>query len=571
MKIVKKLINLILLGVLVYSGSGFAQTLPVGTPILEDYYRRLQLLGKVDSTLSFSIRPLTAQALQKRDLYDPEEEGERYKSIIWSETGSGSLEVLPLIWQNQATSSYPYGWNDGPMIPSKGFQTYFSTGVAANYKFISIQLKPEVVYAQNSRYQGFTSDDPSAWQRYYNTIVNRTDLPQYFGNGAYSKVYWGQSSFRLNFHPISVGISTENLWWGPGIRNSLLMSNTAPGFPHITLNTTKPIRTPIGSFEAQIVSGYTKASGYDTVGIGYSQFYRSKEGLSKRYFQGFVATYQPKWLPGLSLGVIRSVIVNDNDLHKFKDYFPLFTSLAKVSSLNPETGQVEADQRADDGYFSIFGRWVIPDAKAEVYGEFGRNDAPWDSRDLTVEVEHTRAYVIGFRKLVDLNNRMGDLLEVGLELTQLETPKTGSIRTSHPWYTHYRVRNGYTNAGQVLGAGIGPGSNVQSLTLSWLRGIKRLGVQMERFVHNNDLYYGNYGLNDVWEFNDPRRNWVDLGIAFIGEWNYKHFMFSGKAQFIRALNYQYRLVENENPDLFWYFRPQDKWNAQIQLGAYYRF
>ena len=34
------------------------QSLPIGSFGLEDYYRRLQLLGKRDSTTSFAIRPL---------------------------------------------------------------------------------------------------------------------------------------------------------------------------------------------------------------------------------------------------------------------------------------------------------------------------------------------------------------------------------------------------------------------------------------------------------------------------------------------------------------------------------
>ena len=40
-----------------------AQSLSVGTPVLEDYYRRLQLLGKVDEDISFVIRPLYSDAL----------------------------------------------------------------------------------------------------------------------------------------------------------------------------------------------------------------------------------------------------------------------------------------------------------------------------------------------------------------------------------------------------------------------------------------------------------------------------------------------------------------------------
>ncbi|MFX9097187.1 capsule assembly Wzi family protein, partial [Acinetobacter baumannii] len=45
------------------------------------------------------------------------------------------------------------------------------------------------------------------------------------------------------------------MWWGPGSQNSLLMSNNAPGFLHLTLNTRYPIKTGIGNFEFQFISG----------------------------------------------------------------------------------------------------------------------------------------------------------------------------------------------------------------------------------------------------------------------------------------------------------------------------
>ena len=55
-------------------GEVFSQTLPVGLPVLEDTYRREQLLGKTDSLISFTIRPLftgneyTAGAMEWKDL-----------------------------------------------------------------------------------------------------------------------------------------------------------------------------------------------------------------------------------------------------------------------------------------------------------------------------------------------------------------------------------------------------------------------------------------------------------------------------------------------------------------------
>ncbi len=78
-----------------------AQSLPVGTPVLDDYYRRSQLLGKVDSNLSFTIRPLFPASSSKiHDVYDPDS---TLKKDHWVSTGPlsfakgwGTFQILPL-------------------------------------------------------------------------------------------------------------------------------------------------------------------------------------------------------------------------------------------------------------------------------------------------------------------------------------------------------------------------------------------------------------------------------------------------------------------------------------------
>src|SRR5690606_40730853 len=61
-----------------------------------------------------------------------------------------------------------------------------------------------------------------------------------------------------------------------------------------------------------------------------------------------------------------------------------------------------------------------------------------------------------------------DLIQVDAEVTELAYNATNFLRESPTWYTHHVVRDGYTHQGQVLGAGIGPGSNVQSIDVSWV-------------------------------------------------------------------------------------------------------
>ena len=69
----------------------------------------------------------------------------------------------------------------------------------------------------------------------------------------------GQSSIRYDLGALTAGISTENMWWGPGIYNSMLMSNNAPGFLHYSINSNRPINTFAGSFQFQLQAGCRKA------------------------------------------------------------------------------------------------------------------------------------------------------------------------------------------------------------------------------------------------------------------------------------------------------------------------
>ncbi|MDB5062735.1 MAG: hypothetical protein JWP67_2578, partial [Mucilaginibacter sp.] len=80
-----------------------AQSLPVGTPGLDDYYRRQQLLGKIDSNVSFTIRPLFPAALKVNDVFDPDSS---YRKDSYTKTGpvifdkgKGLIQILPLNWQ----------------------------------------------------------------------------------------------------------------------------------------------------------------------------------------------------------------------------------------------------------------------------------------------------------------------------------------------------------------------------------------------------------------------------------------------------------------------------------------
>jgi hypothetical protein len=543
-----------------------AQALPVGTPVIEDYYRRMQLLGKVDSNVSFTIRPINpAKSFNVSNIYRPDSadsnsEGQTHGQFTFAGK-RGLLQILPLNWQSQINTHHPYGWNDGAMIPARGYQTLLSGGFYLKYGPLSIQLRPEFVYAQNSNFDGFdksrSDDDLRKYYSYYSAI----DRPERFGTGSYHKLFWGQSSIRLAFGPVSAGLSNENVWWGPGIRNSLLLSNNAPGFEHITLNTVRPIKTYIGSFEGQILGGYLKSSGYNlfnTTNTSNGLNLTTNKFNGNRYFTGLNINYHPKWVTGLTLGLTRTFNAYKRDINTFKDYFPFFTPYEKAT-----VGEA-GDAFSRDQYTSLYARWLFTQAHAEIYFEYGLNDNSYNYKDFIGSPDHSRAYLVGMRKMIKLNAYHDQYILVSGEITQLSQSVDRLVRDASTWYIHSGVLQGHTNQGQVLGAGTGPGGNLQSFDVSWVQGIKKIGVTFERYEHDVDFTRSAFP-----DINGNSRKWVDFAFGVQGEWAYKNLLFDATLQGIRSLNYEW-VLKDYNPANY-YIPHNDVLNCHLKLGVTYRF
>ena len=99
-----RIFGLILLQSLLTAVAADAQTIPVGMPGLDDSYRRAQLLGELDSTISFSIRPLSPGfALKDRfiNVFDPDSTlniaGKRSSGLVFNNNkGNLAFQILPL-------------------------------------------------------------------------------------------------------------------------------------------------------------------------------------------------------------------------------------------------------------------------------------------------------------------------------------------------------------------------------------------------------------------------------------------------------------------------------------------
>jgi hypothetical protein len=500
-----------------------AQTIPIGS-LNDDYLRALQLQGKLDIKYSLSSRPFfTDKIITTDSIYHLIDPATTIKTPRNSFLGkAGIFEVLPLTISGEFNSHHPYGWNQTGMIDAKGIQGLISTGIYASVGPLSIQFKPEMIYAANTQFE-------------YSSQYGAPTKP------GYRHVFAGQSSVRLNIKGISLGVSTENMWWGPGIQNSLIMSNNAPGFLHATLNTTKPIKTPIGNFEFQLIAG--KLTEDTTVLLenkdlttpyyaqgdygGYPND-PSLDKLSWRYLNGISASYNPKWIKGLFLGINRVAYTyndyigeHDGFIH---NYLPVFVGLFRGGGTYAN-GSQHLKQ-----IISVSGRYIFQRSHAEVYVEYGSGDNTQNLRDFLMSPNHAAAFTAGLKKLFALENNKW--LDFSTEVTQLAQSADNIIRTSGNWYNY---QGGYSNQGRILGAGYGMGSNMQTVNLTLLNGFQKAGILLQRIVH--DPNPDNTSVRGI--------GWQDLSLGFIWQKQLKSITLNAQFQLIHSTNYAW--IQNDDP------------------------
>jgi hypothetical protein len=121
---------------------------------------------------------------------------------------------------------------------------------------------------------------------------------------------------------------------------------------------------------------------------------------------------------------------------------------------------------------------------------------------------------VGFRKLHEINGQK-EYLDIGYQLIQCEAGKEVMIRRQFGWPVFYD--SDYTNYGQVMGAGIGTGSNMVLFHVDRVKGKRRIGGHVEWLQRNNDnIYSGRTPWLWTWYGYDFTKKYteVSLGINF---------------------------------------------------------
>jgi hypothetical protein len=394
----------------------------------------------------------------------------------WNVCAASINAILPqfdLTWN----SAIPVERNDGGVWAGRGVTLHGLTGVAGECGPVRVRFAPEIWYAQNTAFGmiGLTLPGRSGFTNpFFSGAGWSADLPIRFGSEPLAVFEPGQSSIEVDLQAAVVGFATESQWWGPALRNALVMSNHAAGFPHAFIRTGAPVRSLLGLLEAKWIVG----------ALSESRFHDFDERNDMRSLSGLVATVRIPADTDLTIGWARVVVAPVGSAGALPARF-----LDAVGRWGEGLDVRAATQgRAADQISELFARWVFPRSGFEAYAEWARVILPTSLRELILTPHRSQGYTLGFQWISDSAADPGGWRVQG-EVTNLEQQLDSRAAAPPTFYVSPSVGQGYTQRGQVIGAMIGPGSQSQFLAVDRLRHSTTLGAFLGRTRWANDAFF----------------------------------------------------------------------------------
>ena len=407
----------------------------------EEYYDFLALQGLVE-------RP----TLNYRTLSDSKwkltEEAETSDLNVWKENNLGTTKKLSKSisfkfygpeWFSSYNTKAPYGQNDGALWQGKGYNASFSTGVRFEGYGFELTLKPQLTWSQNKEFEIMHGVYGSEYSYFWKGNI---DLVQRYGDASFGTFDWGDTEVRYTWHTLTAGFGFQSPWLGPAWLNPMLGSNNAGTYPKFDFGLRKTkVYIPfldwyIGDIEGRVWIGKLTESDY----------FDNDTTNDTRQITGFSAAYSPSFFPGFTIGA------NKICINYWKD--------KSAKYLNPfyDTNNqlVQEDQKA-----SFFVSQVFPQVGFEVYGELGVDD--YSSKKIENPF-HTAIYTVGTKKTFPISKKHGIFGEIIFEWSNFEMSQDFQLQWRYMgYYAHGGIMQGYTQKGQILGAGSGYFGNSQYL------------------------------------------------------------------------------------------------------------
>lgn len=432
-------------------------------------------------------------------------------------------------------SKYNYGYNDGHIWTGRGLTTTAFAGVQARYGKLHLSLAPYALFSENRDFPlaNYQKSDKSEYSYQFN-IIGDIDYVQRYGDKALFLFYPGQSELRFKSKAVNIGFSTSNYTIGPAVAFPVLMSKQGVGMPRFEIGTNnfRPIKIrekDFGKMDAVLTYGMLQESDY----------FDTKADNNLRYLTSLSIHYMIPSLETLILGVNR-IFYTQMKNFQTKDLFRTIAYYTNTDIVPDSSNGFTND--LNDQMISFDLDWHIPEADFRVYLELVRNDFFHNRRDLFVDPEHSRAFNLGLEKMY--TNKWGNLL-INYEFTNLTRSQSFHYRLAPSMYLHYVANQGYSHQGQLLGAGIGPGSNSHHLSFSQLSDRFLIKLILQRVQFDNDYLLETYSdwPNALINAN-ALRIFSEYSLQFRSGYYYQNWIFTGGIGFSKQYNAYYQMFND---------------------------
>lgn len=424
-------------------------------------------------------------------------------------------------------SAIPYSLNDGSLWAGRGWSASVTAGVGASWTrrsiLVRVAVAPTLSYSQNLPFQTATylTGPRADYRNPFHGSEAPLDLPLRFGDRHLVTLHPGRSIVAVRGARVEAGITSESEWWGPGIRNAIVMSNNAPGIPRFFVKTAAPLATAVGGVDARLIAGTLTRS-----------LFASPTTSEHRTLSGVLLQVRPWFDTTLTLGFSRVVYrsVEPGTSPFLPTVTRSFDALLRWEYLRG-VGMQETDQIG-----AVFARWAIPGSGFEVYGEWARMDLPRSAAELLTAPHHAGGWTFGFQWVHAA--RPPHRLRLQSEITYLEQSRVFPDRPAPDFYAGMASPHGYTQRGQIIGAAIGPGGSSQWLAADWMASQWQVGAFVGRIRWENDAMYRMAGAtfwnHDVSLLAGVRTGWrtprTDLGLELTAARRYNYLFQNGIAR-----------------------------------------
>lgn len=471
----------------VFSSSIFAQEALKSTE--EEYYDFLSLTGAAERptlnyrTLSDSEWQVTGENHlwkdnnlgTKRTLYESDA-----TETNWFTAGidrSVKLKLYGPEWFNSYNTKAPYGQNDGALWQGKGYNTSLAAGARLEAFGFEATFKPQVSWSQNREFDYMPGVYGSEYSYFWKGNI---DLVQRYGDSSFWTFDWGDTEIRYSWNNFTVGFGFQSPWLGPAFLNPMLGSNNAGTYPKFDIGLRKiKVYMPytdwyLGEIEGRAWLGYLTESDY----------FDNDSTNNHRQLTGFSVAYSPSILPGFTIGA------NKICINYWKD-----KSAKYLNPLYSTNGSQTGNRIDEDQKMSLFTTWKFPQVGFEVYGEFGVDDYTGKG---FANPFHTAIYTVGVKKELSFFKRFQKFNirpEIIFEWSNFEMSQDFQLQWNYMgYYSHGFIAQGYTQNGQILGAGSGYFGTSQYIALRTYFSKGNITL----FLHYNrpdSNYLNNFGVN----------------------------------------------------------------------------